>query len=103
MPRVPLQVASESECGQNGMPVIISTRDIAYYDEGQCHTEEVGGSSVGLGKGLRILHLAYGEKKMQGLKPQACFENVSVSVLGRPGQCHKQDGLHNRNVLSYSA
>uniref|UniRef100_G1M3L1 Brain enriched myelin associated protein 1 n=1 Tax=Ailuropoda melanoleuca TaxID=9646 RepID=G1M3L1_AILME len=27
------KVASESECGQNGMPVIISTRDIAYYDE----------------------------------------------------------------------
>ncbi|XP_057168445.1 breast carcinoma-amplified sequence 1 isoform X2 [Ursus arctos] len=27
------KVASESECGQNGMPVIISTRDITYYDE----------------------------------------------------------------------
>uniref|UniRef100_A0A452RP47 Brain enriched myelin associated protein 1 n=1 Tax=Ursus americanus TaxID=9643 RepID=A0A452RP47_URSAM len=27
------KVASENECGQNGMPVIISTRDITYYDE----------------------------------------------------------------------
>ncbi|KAF3817413.1 hypothetical protein GH733_012704 [Mirounga leonina] len=40
------KVASESDCGQNGMPVITSTRDIPFYDEGQCHTGEVGCSSA---------------------------------------------------------
>lgn len=61
MPPDLFQVASENKCGQNGTPVILSTHDITFYDEGQCPAGRWAAPGAGAGEGSA--DPAYGEKK----------------------------------------
>lgn len=51
LPHVLFQVASGDECGQNGMPVMVSTHSVQLYHEGQCHVGTAPPGGWGDGEG----------------------------------------------------